>query len=1008
MEETTSTEPTKKSKSKASLKDKTSESADLPPPGKRSKSKSRERVTESGASDLDEKPKSKTKSKAPNSEASQGKSKSSLKDTTAESADLPQKEKSKSKTKDRTSDSTAVKPKSKASLKDTTGESADLSTEEKPKSKKKAKSSESAASHDKKSKQKTINETAESADSPPIEKPKKKKTTDPAPSRRDEKESKSKDKLDRDEKRTKPKHKVAAAAPMAAAVVEKPSDVTTQESTAVAKESEVTTAASDSTAPAPKKKGPKMRTERVGDSVPVPREAKEPSDNGLPPVVYVAIGAALVVILILAAFGLYWVIKQNMHDTKPGATESVPGPGIMTPAGETAAGDLSTTKPNYLPPPPSPVSPPPTSTGPTTTPRPTVKWDTEIELCNSNDCREVKMLMDASLDKGREPCQDFYAFVCSEAERNYATMYDTVQGGTLKVLEHNISTEIGKEIRSPVPLQGQTVIQKSAAFFQHCRDVKMAVDSNFDRMKLLLEEHGMTFKEDMSFDALDVTVKFAFELGIQLWYNFSAERIGSEYDVVVERYSGLLQERFVWSSRGSDIEKADYAGQVVLRNIFGRRLDAIYVRDLVQAIELVYNTGIFTRLGAQKRIPLSTLLDDDVNSALTRQWTTILSRYSNQRLPGNVYVKVHDGDQKLFRSAFTVENNTDAVRRYIAWRTADTLYTTGAQAVAKDTPRDIEDHCLAFVQSMLPYTIGPSVLFKTVNEQRVNAVKTMLREIVDAVDGSFAQSTVFDDNTRNDARKKLSLLKSNIGYHHSKFDTQEKVRDHYRDLPDLTGPFIDDFIKVKRFLTTTYWYHIFRSDVDFINNLYSAQVPVFEANAKYTAEMNLLTIPPAMMYSPLFALGGPPDVNYGALGRLMAHYIMRGYDEEGIHFDGTGAPSSWFSRESSRRYEDFIECVSRSAQVAPGERYKATSRNEELADVLGNIPLLNAYKKAKGSSDKLFYVSWCLLWCGRRSAPFVPSDDLRCNLPLMNSDHFRDTFACPHNSPMNPPQKCKI
>ncbi|XP_064454963.1 uncharacterized protein LOC135366223 [Ornithodoros turicata] len=456
-----------------------------------------------------------------------------------------------------------------------------------------------------------------------------------------------------------------------------------------------------------------------------------------------------------------------------------------------------------------------------------------------------------------------------------AAMYDTVQGGTLKVLEYNISTDIRRELWSPVPLQGQTVFQKSVAFFQHCRDVEKAMDSNFDGMKYFLEQHGITFEErTMLFDPLDMTVRFAFEFDIPIWFNFTAERVGTGHDIVVEEQSGILREIFTLNSRGTDLHKVQY-GHKVPKNIFARCFDSNYIYDVIKDVEFVNETVKNTRLGAQQRIPLSILLDDDVNSGLTRQWTSILSHYSNQHLPGNAYVKIHERLRNTFRLVFAVANNTGAMRSYIAWRTADTLFQTGGQVVEKDTTKDIEDHCLVLVQSMLPHTIGPSVLFKTVNQQRVNAVKNMLHEIVTAIDDSFTRFTFFN-NRRDSARRKLSLLKMNIGYN-SKFDAPDKVREYYRTLPDLKASFIEDFAKAKRFHSMTYWDHIFRNGVDFINNLYSAQIPVFEANAQYTVRMNLLSIPPAMMYSPLSALGGPTDVNYGALGRLMAHYIMKGF-----------------------------------------------------------------------------------------------------------------------------------
>ncbi|XP_064454969.1 neprilysin-1-like isoform X2 [Ornithodoros turicata] len=690
-------------------------------------------------------------------------------------------------------------------------------------------------------------------------------------------------------------------------------------------------------------------------------ENESSEDTRLRPGAYIALGAAVVVVVVvLASVGTYLIIKNNVR----GSALGMAGPG--------------------------------------TTP----KWDTGIESCHSNDCRLVKMLLDTYLDKAKDPCQDFYAFVCGEADRRYAATYDFVQGGTLKILENDIATDIVRAMKTHVPERGENVFQKSAAFYQHCLDVKNAKNNNVDGITRFLEQNGIDFTSSMLFDPLEITMKFALQFDIALWFNFSAVRNGTGYDVVVEKRSEIEEQQVIWNSRKTEEDQVEYIGRHVLQNIFRRPFERTYVLETIKYVEFVYGIENSGALGTQKRILLSTLPGAD--SQLSDHWSRILSRYSDSRLIDvKTYVNIHDRDLMTFREAFAVEANKEAVMRYIAWRTADTLFTV-AEKATNGTVKDIEKYCLGLVHAMLPQTVGPSVLFNGITQERVAEVGAMLDGIIAAIDESFTQSKLLDDSSRNVAKQKLSQLKRKIGFHEN-LGTPLQVEIFYGYLPHLNGSFVDDFIKVETFKTKNYWNHTFQNNVDFVNEIYNIRTPIFVANAEYTVEQNLLTVPPAIMYSPVFTLRGPPDVNYGALGRLLTHYIMRGYDQQGLQFDGTGASSSWFSTQSSQKYRDVVTCVEVLAQSAPGARPLAGDMDELLADVLGSTSLLRAYEAASrdkfwaSPNDKLFYVSWCLLWCGR---PSNSSHPLRCNLPFMNSGHFQRTFMCLPKSPMNPPKKC--
>ncbi|XP_064469779.1 neprilysin-1-like [Ornithodoros turicata] len=175
------------------------------------------------------------------------------------------------------------------------------------------------------------------------------------------------------------------------------------------------------------------------------------------------------------------------------------------------------------------------------------------------------------------------------------------------------------------------------------------------------------------------------------------------------------------------------------------------------------------------------------------------------------------------------------------------------------------------------------------------------------------------------------------------------------------------------------------------------------------------------MSRPAFIYGGPPEVNFGALGFIITHKLMHGFDVTGRLFDGLGELNDWFTDMSRNAYEEREICHARSIENSPKARHFVDYPGEYLADTMGTDSLLKAYKKAslnstvtlcdvKGlTSDQLFYVSRCLVWCGKIFPDTThPPLDERCNVPLMNSDHFSDTFRCPTGAPMNSPIKCRF
>nr|MCW2727248.1 peptidase [Aeromicrobium sp.] len=74
-------------------------------------------------------------------------------------------------------------------------------------------------------------------------------------------------------------------------------------------------------------------------------------------------------------------------------------------------------------------------------------------------------------------------------------------------------------------------------------------------------------------------------------------------------------------------------------------------------------------------------------------------------------------------------------------------------------------------------------------------------------------------------------------------------------------------------------------------------------NAYYNPTMNEIVFPAAILQPPFFGADADDAVNYGAIGSVIGHEIGHGFDDQGSHYDGTGALSNWWTDEDRAAFE---------------------------------------------------------------------------------------------------------
>ena len=123
-------------------------------------------------------------------------------------------------------------------------------------------------------------------------------------------------------------------------------------------------------------------------------------------------------------------------------------------------------------------------------------------------------------------------------------------------------------------------------------------------------------------------------------------------------------------------------------------------------------------------------------------------------------------------------------------------------------------------------------------------------------------------------------------------------------------------------------------------------------NASYSPVKNEITFPAGILQPPFFDPGADPAVNYGAIGGVIGHEIIHGFDDQGRKSDGKGELRDWWTTEDARKFE--AQAAKLGAQYEaydfpqlPGMHINSkVAMGENIGDLGGITIALEAYRRS--------------------------------------------------------------
>jgi endothelin-converting enzyme/putative endopeptidase len=208
-------------------------------------------------------------------------------------------------------------------------------------------------------------------------------------------------------------------------------------------------------------------------------------------------------------------------------------------------------------------------------------------------------------------------------------------------------------------------------------------------------------------------------------------------------------------------------------------------------------------------------------------------------------------------------------------------------------------------------------------------------------------------------------------------------------------------------------------------------------NAYYDPQLNTINFPAGILQPPFFEKAMDDSVNYGAIGMVIGHEIIHGFDDQGRKFDAHGNLRDWWTAEDAKQYDERGKCISDEytqeiPDAGPGVKQNGLlTQGEDTADNGGLHLSLNALeaelkKQGKSLDDKgpdgwtyrqRFFLSYAYSWCANirpevarlvvttdpHSLPVFRIDNVVSNMP-----EFARAFGCKPGQKMVRANACRV
>ncbi|MEO8724932.1 MAG: M13 family metallopeptidase [Acidobacteriaceae bacterium] len=328
--------------------------------------------------------------------------------------------------------------------------------------------------------------------------------------------------------------------------------------------------------------------------------------------------------------------------------------------------------------------------------------------------------------------------------------------------------------------------------------------------------------------------------------------------------------------------------------------------------------------------------------------------------------------------------------------------------------------CVQWTDQQLGEALGQAYVAKAFSPALKADTVDMTERIEKAMQMRIQDLAWMSPATKQQALVKLHAIRNKVGY-------PDKWRD-YASVNITRGNFADDVRNANNFESHRDFNKIGRP-VD--RNEWGMTPPT--VNAYYNPQMNDINFPAGVLQPPLYDAKIDAAPNYGNTGSTIGHELTHGFDDEGRQFDAHGNLKDWWTKQDAAEFTKRADCVvDQYAQYVVVDNIHINSKlteGEDVADLGGTVLAYMAWKDATSGKqlqdregltpDQRFFVGLAQWACENdrpeeqrlRAAtdPHSPGR-YRINGVVVNMPQFARAFACKPGSAMVKPadKVCRI
>ncbi|KTE31608.1 MULTISPECIES: M13 family metallopeptidase [unclassified Sphingopyxis] len=149
-----------------------------------------------------------------------------------------------------------------------------------------------------------------------------------------------------------------------------------------------------------------------------------------------------------------------------------------------------------------------------------------------------------------------------------------------------------------------------------------------------------------------------------------------------------------------------------------------------------------------------------------------------------------------------------------------------------------------------------------------------------------------------------------------------------------------------------------------------------EVNAYNGGLENKIVFPAGILQAPYFSESVDDAVNYGAIGAVIGHEIIHGFDDQGRKIDANGAVRDWWTPEDAAKFDAAAKAFGAqyaTYEAAPGAFINPDlTMGENIADLAGLEVAYDAYHRSLGgkpapvidglTGDQRFFLAFAQAW----------------------------------------------